>query len=589
MKTTGVRRISRRKAVAAERVIIRPGSPRRSVQARLPDGRIFEAAPATPLGRILRVAASGTEILPVAAIVNGQLRELTATLDFDAPVSPVTLKDADGMRIYRRSLSFILLVAASEIFPSAEVFIEHAATNAGAYFCEVRGREPFTRKELQEIESRMREIVAADEPIVASEVGRSQAIALFERLGERDTARLLAHRQKETVRLYSLRGRQDHLGGYMVPSTGCVRHFALHAFPPGFMLQFPHLNRPNELSSINPYPKLFTVFEESSHWLDRLGIRSAGALNDAIVDGRLPEISLVAEALHEARIAKIATDITGVRDRICVVCIAGPSSSGKTTFSKRVAVQLLANGLRPFPVSLDDYFVERSRTPRDENNELNYETIDALDLGLFNRDLRTLIEGRTVRLPHYVFQTGKREAGPTVSLGKDSIIIVEGIHGLNPQLVRDLPAGSVYRVYVSALTQLNLDRHNRINTTDCRLIRRIVRDAAHRGYNAADTLHRWSSVTAGEKQNIFPFQENSDAIFNSALAHELSILRPFAEPLLLQVRPDDSNYLEANRLLSLLQWFRPAAPDPVPDNSILREFIGGSILESFSPWTYRRS
>ncbi len=589
MKTGESRRIPNKKFVKADRGKILLSSPRRSVQARLPDGRIFEAPPATSLRNILRVAASDAEIPPVAAILNGRLCELSATLDFDADVCPVTLEDADGMRIYRRSLSFILLVAASEIFPSSEVFIEHAATNAGAYFCEVRGREPFTRKELQEIESRMREIVAADEPIVAAEVGRNQAIELFERLGERDTARLLAHRQKETVRLYSLRGRQDHLGGYMVPSTGCVRHFALHAFPPGFMLQFPHLNRPNELSPINPYPKLFTVFEESSHWLDRLGIRSAGALNDAIVDGRLPEISLVAEALHEARIAKIAADIAAKRDSIRVVCVAGPSSSGKTTFSKRVAVQLLANGLRPFPVSLDDYFVERSHTPRDQYNQLNYETIKALDLGLFNRDLRALIEGRTVQLPRYVFKTGKREDGPTVTLGKDIIIIVEGIHGLNPALVQGFPSGSVYRVYVSALTQLNLDRHNRINTTDCRLIRRIVRDAAHRGYNASDTLHRWSSVTAGEKQNIFPFQENSDAIFNSALAHELSILRPLAEPLLLQVRPDDPNYLEANRLLSLLQWFRPAPADPVPDNSILREFIGGSILENFSPWTYRRS
>lgn len=588
MKTGERHKIPEGKIAESTRGEIRLGSPRRTVQARLPDGRIFEAPPATSLGSILRMAADSTEIPPVAAILNGRLRELTATLDFDADVYPVTLKDADGMRIYRRSLSFILLVAASEIFPSAEVFIEHAATNAGAYFCEVRGRDPFSGKELQAIESRMREIVAADEPILASEVGRGEAIQLFERMGEQDTARLLVHRQKETVRLYSLRGRQDHLGGYMVPSTGCVRHFALHSFPPGFMLQFPHLNQPNELSPIHPYPKLFTVFEESGHWLDRLGIRSAGSLNDAIVDGRLPEISLVAEALHEARIAKIAMDIAAKRDHIRVVCIAGPSSSGKTTFSKRVAVQLLANGLRPFPVSLDDYFVERNRTPRDENNELNYETIDALDLGLFNRDLRALVEGRTAQLPHYVFKTGKREIGPTVTLGKDNIILVEGIHGLNPQLVRDLPPGSVYRVYVSALTQLNLDRHNRINTTDCRLIRRIVRDAAHRGYNAADTLHRWGSVTAGEKQNIFPFQENSDAIFNSALAHELSILRPFAEPLLLQVRPDDPDYLEANRLISLLQWFRPAPPDPVPDNSILREFIGGSMLESFSPWTYRR-
>ncbi len=295
----------------------------------------------------------------------------------------------------------------------------------------------------------------------------------------------------------------------------------------------------------------------------------------------MPEISLVQEALHEAHIAKIASDVAAQRDRVRVVLIAGPSSSGKTTFSKRLAVQLLANGLRPFPVSLDDYFLERERTPRDQNNEPNFETLLALDVELFNRDLGGLITGSAVQMPRYVFKTGKREAGATVRLGRDHIVLVEGIHGLNPGLVPGLPVERIYRVYVSALTQLNLDRHQRINTTDCRLIRRVVRDAATRGYDAEMTLHRWPSVVAGEKLNIFPFQENSDAIFNSALVHELAILRPFADPLFLHVRPESPEHLEARRILSLLQWFRPAPPDSVPDNSILREFIGGSILESF--------
>jgi uridine kinase len=588
MKGRAASQTSRKPRVADEKSAqIRLGAPRNMVQARLPDGRIFESPPGTTLKSILE-AADGSETPSVAAIVNGRLRELWTPLQADADVIPVTPADTEGMRIYRRSLSFLMLTAAAEVFPSAEIFIEHSATTSGAYFCEVRGREPFSQKELQSIETAMHKIVSADEPIVAAEVARQEAMELFQSLGEEDKVRLLAHREKKTVRLYSLRRRRDHLGGFMVPSTGCLRHFALHAFPPGFMLQFPHLTQPTGLSPIRPYPKLFAVFEESGHWLDLLGIRSAGALNDAIADNRLSEVSLVAEALHEARIAQIAADIMAQRDRIRIVCVAGPSSSGKTTFAKRLAVQLLANGLRPFPISLDDYFVERDRTPRDENNELNYETICALDLDLFNRNLCELIQGRTVRLPHYVFKTGKRESGPTVTLGKDNLLIVEGIHGLNPQLVQGVPPGNVYRVYVSALTQLNLDRHNRINTTDCRLIRRIVRDAAFRGYSAADTLHRWISVTVGEKQNIFPFQENSDAIFNSALAHELSVLRPLADPLLLQVRPENPFYLEANRLLALLQWFRPAPSEPIPDNSILREFIGGSILENFSLWNYRR-
>ncbi len=355
------------------------------------------------------------------------------------------------------------------------------------------------------------------------------------------------------------------------------------------MLQFPHQSSPSEMGCVAPYPRLFSVFEEAGGWLDRLGIRSVGALNDAVVSGRLPEISLVAEALQEARIARIASDIAAERDRIRIVLIAGPSSSGKTTFSKRLAVQLLANGVRPFPLCLDDYFVEREKTPRDEQGRLDYESLGALDVALFNEQLLSLIAGEPTTTPRYNFMTGLREVGPTVTLGSDDIIIVEGIHGLNPALVPDLPADTVYRVYVSALTQLNLDRHNRVSTTDSRLIRRIVRDAASRGYTAAETLRRWDVVTRGERTWIFPYQEMSDAIFNSALVHELAILRPLAEPLLLQVRPGTPEYLEANRLLSFLRWFRSAPPDSVPDNSILREFIGGSVLESFHLWPQSES
>jgi uridine kinase len=557
---------------------------RSTVQARLSDGRIFEALAGTTVAEILRVANGSAYPPAVAAVVNGRLRELTLALATDSDVQPITLSSQIGMRFYRRSLAFLLVVASAEIFPDAELFIEHSAPRIGAYFCSVRGRAAFGPQDLARIESRMREIVEEDSPLTAAEVPVEEAAALFRSRGEVDKALLLAHRQKQLLRLYSLRGRRDYFQGYMVASAGVLRHFALHASPPGFLLQFPPQSEPPSLRGLTPYPKIFAVFAEAGEWRSRLGIRDAGALNHAIVAGKLPEISLVAEALHSARVARIAAEIAAAHDRVRLVLIAGPSSSGKTTFSKRLAVQLLAEGVRPCPICLDDYFVERHLTPRDAEGQYDYESLRALDVPLFNAHLLALMEGEPVVLPRYVFKTGRREEGLKVQLGPDHVVIVEGIHGLNPELVPSVPADRIYRVYVSALTQLNLDRHNRVSTTDCRLIRRIVRDAATRGYDATDTLRRWAAVTRGEKRHIFPFQENSDAIFNSALVHELAVLRPLADPLLLQVRPETPEFIEANRLLSFLQWFRPAPADPVPDNSILREFIGGSVLDNFHLW-----
>ncbi len=572
---------------------IRPSAPRTNVLVTFADGRVFEAPPGTIMGDIVKAAEAlsdpGLAASPnppsrppvVAVLQDGRLRELTTAVNEDCSVTPVTTGEGDGVRIYRRSLSFLLMTAAAEVFPGADVSIEHSASTVGGYFCEVRGHAPFTQMELWQIAERMREIVAADAPIVRVPVPVSEAMAIFESRGEEEKTRLLAHRQKAQVMLYTLRGRQDFFQGYMVPSAGCLKYFALHAFPPGFMLQFPHQGRPTEIGPLTPYPKLFQVYEEAGHWLERLGVRSAGALNDAVAAGRIAAVSLVAEALHEARIAQIAADIAAQGDRIKVVLIAGPSSSGKTTFSKRLAVQLLANGRRPFPMGLDDYFVDRDLTPRDANGNFDYECLAAVDVALFNEHLLSLVACEPTQLPRYIFKTGRREAGRNARLGPGDIIIVEGIHGLNPALVPGLPPECVYRVYVSALTQLNLDRHNRVSTTDCRLIRRIVRDAAQRGYTATQTLSRWDSVTRGEKLHIFPYQENSNAIFNSALVHELAVLRPLAEPLLLQVRYGAPEYVEANRLLSFLQWFLAAPADTVPDNSILREFVGGSILETF--------
>lgn len=577
----------RRRAQAMVPRPIRLAPPRDTAQARLPDGRIYEAAPGTPIGDILQVAAaesSRPHATAVAAIVGGRLRELHTPLVGDADVTPVTIGEADGARIYRRSLALLLVTAAAEEFPEAEVLVQHSAPIMGGYFCGVRGRTPFSADEVRLVEDRMRRIVRADEPILKSIAAVPDAIQVFTDRGEADKARLLAHRQKDTITLYELRGRRDHCQGYMVPSTGYLRDFALEWFPDGFLLQFPHQNTPFEVTPVEPYPKLFDVFHEAGEWLDTLGIRGAGALNDAILEGRLPEVSLVAEALHEGRIARIAAEIAALNGRIRLVLVAGPSASGKTTFAKRLAVQLLAHGRRPFPLALDDYFLDRDRTPRDHNGELDFESLHALDVHLFNEHLLALMSGAPVQLPRYSFVHGRREAGQTVALSPDHIIIVEGIHGLNPALVAELPPDAIYRVYVSALTQLNLDRHNRVSTADTRLLRRIVRDAASRGYSATQTIKRWPSVQRGEKLHIFPFQENCDAIFNSSLVHELAVLRSAAEPLLLQVRPDTPEFLEANRLLSFLGWFRPAPAEPVPDNSILREFIGRSILESFRLW-----
>jgi uridine kinase len=564
--------------------LIRPAAPRQTVHARLSDGRIFEAPPGTAVGEILKVAEAHGERRgreAVAAVVDGRLRELTTTLTSDVDVSPVTLGDTDGSRIYRRSLTLALVTAAAELFPDAAVHIEHSAPTLGAYYCRVRGRAPFAEDELEAIESRMRGIADADLPIHKTKVPLAQASAIFEARGETDKVRLLAHRRQDSLVLYELCGRQDYFQGYMLPSTGRLRQFRLCRHGDGFVLQYPHTSAPDALAKFESYPKLFQTFAQAGAWLDTLGIRGTGALNDAIERGRLVEVSLVAEALHEAHISRIAADIVARGDAIRVILIAGPSSSGKTTFSKRLAVQLLASGKRPYPVALDDYFLDRDKTPVDEHGERDFESLHALDVPLINEQLLRLMRGENVELPHYSFLTGTRKAGPSVQLGPHDLVIVEGIHGLNPELVPSLPPDAVYRIYVSAITQLNLDRHNRVSISDTRLIRRIVRDASSRGYSATETLRRWDSVQRGERAHIFPFTENSDAIFNSSLVHELAVLRAQADPLLLQVRPDVPEYREANRLLSFLQWFRPAGDTAIPDNSILREFIGGSLLENF--------
>ncbi len=561
---------------------IHPAEARPTIQVFLPDGRVVEG----PRGSQLQLFFESLPGLPapaVGAVVNGELRELTFVLEMDARLRPVTLAEADGMRIYRRSLTFLLASAFEELFPEASLAVDHSVASGG-YFCQVTGREALDESDLARLEAAMRDRVDQDLPIGKIQVPLQDAIEHFRARGFDDKVRLLGHRRKPYLVLYTLGAHRDYHHGYMVPSTGYLRWFGLVRTGDGFTLRFPRRHQPDRLQPLPGYPKLLGTFRQYGDWLSRLGISYAGALNDAIAEGRASQLVLVSEALHERRIADIAGQIAERLGRVRLVLIAGPSASGKTTFSKRLSIQLLALGISPLPVELDNYFVDREATPKDELGQFDYEALAALDLARLNRDLRRLIAGETVRLPRYDFTAGRSLEGEEVTLASDQILLLEGIHGLNPALLSDVPADQAYRVYVSALTQLNLDRYNRVSTTDTRLLRRIVRDATQRGYGAADTIQRWESVRRGEKRNIFPYQENADVMFNSALVYEASTLAPLAEPLLRQVPFGTPEHVEAKRLLAFLEWFLPLDAGAIPDNSILREFIGGSILKDFIPW-----
>ena len=520
----------------------------------------------------------------VGGVVNGELRELTYPIEMEAKLRPVTLGEPDGMRIYRRSLTFLLAAAFEELFPGAWLTVDHSVSSGG-YFCQVRGRPQLSGPELELLEGRMRQLAEADLPFDKQRVPLAEAIDLFRQRGYTDKVRLLSHRRKPRLVLYSLGDHRDYHHGYMLPRAGLLQRFGLTLIEGGFTLRFPRRHAADRLLPLPEYPKLLATFRQYGDWLETLGISYAGALNDAIEAGKIAQVVLVSEALHEQHISAIAGEIARRQEEIRVVLIAGPSASAKTTFSKRLSVQLLARGVRPFALELDNFFVDREATPRGEDGAFDFEALEALDLGRLNHDLRALVAGETVRLPRYDFKRGVQEEGQTAHLEAGQILLLEGIHGLNPALTPRLPRGQAYRIYASALTQLNLDRYNRVSTTDTRLIRRIVRDAAQRGYSASDTIQRWESVRRGEKRYIFPYQENADVMFNSALVYEVSALAPLAEPLLRQVPFGTPEHVEAKRLLVFLEWFLPMPPDLVPDNSLLREFIGGSIFERFTPWT----
>ena len=558
-------------------------APRQTVEVHLPDGQVISGPRGAAVSEFLKILPGYEDRPIVGAVINGQLRELTYPIRLESRVRPVTMGEADGMRFYRRSLTFLLESAFTELFPEAYLTVDHSVSSGG-YYCQVNNRGPLSAEDLARIEARMREMVAEDIPFTRTEVPLAEAIAYFEARGYTDKVRLLRHRKKEHLVLYTLGEHRDYHHGYMVPSTGYLKWFGLVPTDDGFTLRFPRRHRPVELLPMPGYPTLLSTFHQYGAWLQRLGISSVGALDDAIEQNRYREIVLISEALHEQRIAEIARMIAERAEDVRVILIAGPSSSGKTTFSKRLSVQLLAQGISPYPIEMDNYFVDREHTPRDENGDYDFETIEALDIRQLGEDLRRLTAWERVQLPKYDFHTGRRLPGKVVQLHPGQIIILEGIHGLNPALLPDLPGGSAFRIYVSALTQLNLDRHNRVSTTDTRLIRRIVRDARTRGYSAQETIARWESVRRGEKRYIFPYQENADVMFNSALVYELSALKPLAEPILRQVPFGTDEHIEAKRLLSFLEWFLPMESDFIPNNSILREFIGGSGLEDFQVW-----
>lgn len=549
----------------------------------LDDGRIIRGKRGATLEEFIQPVKNDGNPMIVGAIVDGSLRELTFPIKREAEVCLVTMADADGARIYRRSLTFLLTAAFQTCFPSASIAIDHSVSSGG-YYCQVEGLDGFGELELKLLDDTMHQMVDDDVKFLRETVPLSEAIDHFKSVGEDDKVRLLKYRKRQSLVLYRAGKTRDYHHGYLVPSAGYVKWFDLVLVEGAFIVRFPRRHAPTELGPMSNYPTLLKTFREYGDWLTKLGIPSVGALNDAIEGGHIDEVVLVSEALHEMQISGIAKEIDRRKDKVSIILIAGPSSSGKTTTSKRLSIQLIARGITPFALEMDNYFVDREKTPRNPDGSYDFESLHAMDVKRLNADLARMIRGEEVTMPHYDFKTGLSGPGKHVLLNKGDMIILEGIHGLNPELLTDIDPEITFKIYVSCLTQLNLDRHNRISTTDTRMLRRIVRDARDRGYSAEDTINRWEAVRRGEKSHIFPYQENADVLFNSALVYELGTLKPLAEPLLRQVPYGTPAHIEAKRLLKFLEWFLPTGSEYVPNNSILREFIGGSALTHFELW-----
>ena len=516
----------------------------------------------------------------VLVTVDGKLQELHKKVNRDCTLNFETTACDSGHKTYKRSMSLLLVKAIYDVAEHENVdkVRIHYSVSKG-YYCTIEGNVVLDHQFLDQVEARMHQMVEADLPINKKSVNTDDAIATFARYGMHDKEKLFAYRRVSKVNIYSINEFEDYYYGYMVPSTGYLKYFKLYLYDDGFVLQMPEQKEPEIVPPFEPQNKLFHVLKESTSWGDMQGIETVGALNDRITKGDVRETVLVQEALQEKKIAEIAATIAA-RPELKFILIAGPSSSGKTTFSHRLSVQLRACGLVPHPIAVDNYFVEREENPVDENGDFDFECLEAVDVELFNRQLGDLLAGKEVVLPRFNFVTGHKEYGPDVKkLGKNDVLVIEGIHCLNPKLTQSLPDENKFKIYISALTQLNIDEHNRIPTTDGRLLRRIVRDARTRGASVARTINMWPSVRKGEEKNIFPYQEEADVMFNSALIYELAVLKPYVEALLFGVDRKAPEYVEAKRLLKFLDYFVGIGSENVPTNSLLREFIGGGCFQ----------
>lgn len=526
------------------------------------------------LGKRFNIECTSTII---AARVNNDIKELSYEITDDCVIKFIGITDEDGMRIYRRSLYFLFIKAVNEVFPDRNAVISHPMSN-GVY-CEITGDEELTEIDVEKVNEKMKEIVNNSIPFEKKIISTEEAKELYKKTGRLDKYGVLEHRHKPYVTVYNCGGYEDYYYGYMVPDTSYIKCFDLKYHHPGLVIQFPSKSNPNVLPPFEEQKKLFNVFIEYKKWVRILGVKNVGALNDIVKAGDIGDLIRVSEALHEKKIAEIADKITNHDEEKRIVLISGPSSSGKTTFANRLGIQLRVNGFVPKTISLDNYFVNRDKTPVDEDGEYDFEALEAIDVELFNKHLAELLNGLEVEIPIYNFETGSREAeGQRMVINKNNILVIEGIHGLNDKLTASISPEDKYKIYVSALTSMNIDDHNRIPSTDTRLLRRIVRDNQFRGCSAINTINRWPSVRRGEGKNIFPYQENADIMFNSSLVYELCLLKTYAEPLLMKLGPENERYSEVKRLIEFLGYFLPIEAKDIPNNSIMKEFIGGSCF-----------
>jgi len=512
-------------------------------------------------------------------IFNGKIRELMKKVEKDGVLSFITMKDGIGHQSYARTAIMMMIKAVHAIAETKEpVRVKVEFTIGYGYFCRVSGLGELSQDFIDRLNTRMQQMITDNIPITKHVYPVDDATEIFRRQGMLDKVDLFRYRRSSEVNVYRLDGFCDYFYGYMLPSTGYVSVCRVEKYKDGMLLVLPPQSRPAELVSFAERDKLFEQLRLSNEWGEKVGIDNVGELNDAICGGEIGDMILVQEALQERRIGQIAERIYESKD-VKFVMIAGPSSSGKTTFSHRLSIQLRSYGLMPHPISLDNYFKNRDQTPRDAEGNYNFECLEAIDVEQFNQDMTNLLRGERVEMPTFNFLTGKREMkGDFLQLGREDVLVIEGIHGLNDKMSYTLPSASKFKIYISALTTLNIDSHNRISTTDERLLRRIVRDARTRGATAKHTIGMWGSVRAGEEQNIFPFQESADEMFNSAQIYELSVLKQYAEPLLFRIDKNEPEYYEAKRLLKFLDYFIGVDSTRLPQNSICREFVGGSCF-----------